>query len=233
MSTALVSTLLEILPFALLIALSPISLVSIILTLFSGRARQNGPAFLCGWVLGMSLICTGAVLLIEVGESAAGVSPSTLESLGRATLGVALLLASLKQWYEQRQQQKRKEAAVMPKWMGAIDTFSPLKAWLAGLLLSGITNPKNTVLIMAAGMSILHAGLSSVETAKLITAFVLIASLGVLIPLVYFFRGGAAAKTVMKRWQDRLIQHNAMVLVVMLLVFGGLLLGRGLAELLA
>ncbi|MCV2355826.1 GAP family protein [Paucibacter sp. B2R-40] len=227
MNINFVSALTEILPYALLIAVSPISLIAIILNLFSVRARQNGPAFLVGWVLGLGLICAAAVVLIEAGEEAYGVSPSLLESVGRSLLGAVLLLAAWQQW------KKRQQAPSTPKWMAAIESFSPLKAWAAGLLLSGITNPKNTVLIVAAGISISHAGLSAVDSALLILLFVVGASLGVLIPLLYFLIGGKAAKSVLKIWQIALIKHNALVMAVMLLIFGSLLISKGLRGLIA
>ncbi|MCV2360967.1 GAP family protein [Paucibacter sp. TC2R-5] len=227
MNTSFAASLAEILPYALLIALSPISLVAIILNLFSRRARQNGPAFLAGWVLGLGLICGAAVVLIEAGEEAYALSPSLLESVGRTLLGAVLLLAAWRQW------QKRQLAPSTPKWMAAIESFSPRKAGLAGFLLSGLTNPKNTVLIVAAGISITHAGLSRPDAALLILLFVVFASLGVFIPLCYFLMGGSAAKAVLKVWQLALVKHNALVMAVMLLIFGLLLVTKGLRGLIA
>lgn len=43
----------QMLPFALVIALSPIPLVAVIAVLFSQRAVTNGTAFLAGWVIGV------------------------------------------------------------------------------------------------------------------------------------------------------------------------------------
>lgn len=234
MSAGFMTTAADILPFALVIAVSPIPLLAIILTLFSVKASQNGPAFLCGWVLGLALLCTAAVRLIEVGEQAYGVSPSTLASTGRLALGAALLLAAGRQWRKRRQ-----SAAVMPKWMAAIDTFSPLKAALVGFLLAGIANPKNLLLVMAAGMAISEAseasqaGLPWPGSLKLIALFVSAASLGVLIPVAYRLIGGAAAKRVLKTWQLGLIRHNALVMALMLLVFGVFLIAKGLSGLMA
>src|SRR3954470_5835948 len=46
----------EVLPFAIGIAIIPIPIIAIILILFSERARVNGPAFLAGWVIGLSAV---------------------------------------------------------------------------------------------------------------------------------------------------------------------------------
>ena len=45
----------EILVFAVGIAISPIPIIAVILMLFSARARINGPAFLLGWVAGITV----------------------------------------------------------------------------------------------------------------------------------------------------------------------------------
>jgi hypothetical protein len=183
---------------------------------------------LIGWTLGLSVICAAAVMLIDVGEEAYGVSPSILESVGRFLLGLVLLIAAWQQWQKRRQLQARQQAPELPKWMAAIDSFSPLKAGFSGFLLSGITNPKNTVLIFAAGISISHASLSVFDSAAMIGLFVVLSSLGVVIPLGYFLLGGSAAKRVLKVWQLALIEHNTLVMAVMLLLFGALLVFKGL-----
>jgi hypothetical protein len=152
--------------------------------------------------------------------------------VGRTLLGSVLIVAAWRQWQQRRQLQQRQQEPAAPKWMAAIESFSSLKAWGSGLLLSGITNPKNTVLILAAGLSISHAGLSRLDSATLIGLFVVVASLGVVIPLGYFLVGGSAASKVLKVWQLALIRHNSLVMAVMLLAFGVLLLAKGLGGLL-
>jgi hypothetical protein len=226
MSTALLAAAAEILPFALVIAVSPISLLATILTLFSARASQNGPAFLIGWVLGLALTSAAALRLIEVGEQAYGGSPSVLASAGRSALGAVLLAVAGRQWRKRRQ-----AGGSLPKWMTAIAGFSPLKAGAAGFLLSGLANPKNLLLVMAASMSISQAGLAWPGMLKLIAVFVAGASLGVLMPVAYCAFGGAAAKRVLKTWQLGLLRHNAVVMALMLLAFGVFLLIKGLGGL--
>ena len=46
----------SVLPFAVGIMVSPIPIVAVILMLFTKRATVNGPAFLVGWVLGLSVL---------------------------------------------------------------------------------------------------------------------------------------------------------------------------------
>ena len=51
----------------------------------------------------------------------------------------------------------------MPRWMEAIDTFTPGRSFVFGALLSGV-NPKNLALTLAAAASIAQAGLSTGDT---------------------------------------------------------------------
>ena len=56
------STLGELLPLAIGIALSPVPIVAQILMLFGKRARSNGPAFMLGWVLALAI--WGSIMLV-------------------------------------------------------------------------------------------------------------------------------------------------------------------------
>jgi hypothetical protein len=51
----------DILPLAIGVAISPVPIIAVILMLFSARARTNGPAFLAGWIVGLTVV--GAIVL--------------------------------------------------------------------------------------------------------------------------------------------------------------------------
>ena len=46
----------QLLPFAVGVGLSPLPIIAIVLMLATPRARVNGPAFLLGWIAGLSLV---------------------------------------------------------------------------------------------------------------------------------------------------------------------------------
>ena len=58
-----------ILPLAIAVDISVLSIIAIILMLITPKARSNGPAFVAGWVLGL-VVVGGLVLIIA---DAAGV----------------------------------------------------------------------------------------------------------------------------------------------------------------
>jgi Sap, sulfolipid-1-addressing protein len=49
------------LPLAIGVAVSPMSIIAVVLLLTTPRARANGPAFVLGWLLGLGVV--GAVVL--------------------------------------------------------------------------------------------------------------------------------------------------------------------------
>ena len=58
--------------------------------------------------------------------------------------------------------------------------------------------------------------------------FTTIASLSVALPLAAYFLARQRVEVTFARWKDWLIENNGMVLIVLLLVFGTLLIGRGM-----
>ena len=150
------ATLGELLPYAIGIAISPVPIIAAILMLLSRQAAKTSTAFLIGWVAGIVVVTVVVLLLVgEAGDSDDG-KPSTLSSVLKLAIGALLVLMALKQW---RSRPKAGETGEMPKWMGAIESFTFGKALGLGFLLSGI-NPKNLLMCLAAGTTIGAAHLS-------------------------------------------------------------------------
>lgn len=80
----------EILPLAIGIAVSPVTIIAAILMLFSKRAGSASSGFLSGWVLGI-VVVTGVVTALA-GTLQTGGEPSAAVSWIKIGLGVLLLL---------------------------------------------------------------------------------------------------------------------------------------------
>jgi hypothetical protein len=57
----------EVLTFAIGVAISPVPIIAVILMLFSGRAKVNGPMFLVGWVVALAVVSGAAYFLPDAG----------------------------------------------------------------------------------------------------------------------------------------------------------------------
>ena len=146
----------QMLPSAVGVALSPFPIVAVVLMLVTPRGRVNGPAFILGWLVGLAIV--GAIMLsVAKGADASEEgAPATWVSVLELVLGVLLLLVAVKQF---RGRPHEGEEAPTPKWMGALDTFTPVKATGAGIVFSAL-NPKNLLLTIAAATAIAQTGIS-------------------------------------------------------------------------
>jgi hypothetical protein len=218
----------DVLPTAIGVALSPFPIVAVILMLFSPKAKSNGPAFLLGWIGGI-VIATGLVLLLASPDDVSGEEsdPSTWASLTQLVLGLALLFLGYRSW---QKRPKEGETVEMPKWMASIDKTTPLVALGLGALLSGL-NPKNLILNIAAGTAIATADLSTGEALVPFVVYVLVASVSVGVPVVwYLLKPESAAKT-LDGWKSWLTVNNTAVMAVLLLIIGLKFFGQGLGGL--
>ena len=112
--------------------------------------------------------------------------------------------------------------------MAAIDRFTPLETLGLGLALSA-ANPKNAPLTISAGASISSAGITVPQQIATLAIFVIIASLGVLAPLVVYLIMGERAKKMLGSWRDWAAQHNVAVMAVLFFVLGAKLIGDAIS----
>ena len=138
-----------------------------------------------------------------------------------------LLRTALRQW---RGRPREGEEAALPKWMGAVDAFTPPKAFGAGALLSGV-NPKNLVLAVAAAAAIAQTGISGGEQAVAYAVFAVIGTVGVIIPVVIYFALGSRAPELLDRLKLWMGRHNAAIMATLCLIIGAKLIGDGIAAL--
>ena len=189
------------------------------------RARTAGPAFAVGWIAGLLSVSVIVVLLVGTGDDPDSDDPG-LNWL-KIVLGILFLLMAAKQWTKRPRDGKEIEA---PKWMATIDTATPSRAALLGVALSG-ANPKNLALTLAATASIAEAGLDAADTAIAIAVFVALGSVtvagAVLFDLVDAKRAARPLDAIKRFMSD----HNAVIMMVVLLLLGAKLLGDGLAVL--
>lgn len=217
----------DILVPAIGIAISPVPIIAVILMLFSAKARENGPAFLGGWLLGVAGVLVVVIAITGVAGASSG-GPSTLASLLQLALGILLLVLAWAQWHKRPM---AGQPAAPPKWMAAVDGMQPTQAFVLGVALSA-ANPKNLALAAAAAITIGKAALDIGPLLVVIIVFVLIASISIIVPVAYDLLGGEKARTTLDGWKAWLEANNAVVMTVLLLVMGVAIVGKGLGALL-
>ena len=215
-----------ILPLAVGVAVSPIPIVAAILMLLSPRARVNGPAFLGGWVLGITVAVVVFALLASVlpagGTGGAGPVAGTV----KIALGLLLLVLAVRQW---RARPAAGAPPVLPKWMSAVDGMTPLTALGLGVLLSAV-NPKNLLMAVGAGVDIGASGLGAGGATVVIVIFVLLASASVAVPVVGYLAASDRMRSPLESMRAWLGQNNAAVMTVLLTVIGVVMIGKGIGR---
>ena len=88
-------------------------------------------------------------------------------------------------------------------------------------------NPKNLALTLAAAASIAQAGLSTGDSAIAVAVFVIIGSITVAGPVIFFMFGGDRATKPLASIKEFMGEHNAAIMMVVLLVLGAKLIGNG------
>jgi threonine/homoserine/homoserine lactone efflux protein len=213
----------DLLPSAVGVALSPLPIIAVILMLGTPRGRSNGVAFALGWVVG--LVAVSVIVLLVAGGAD---QPDSTSSDGvnwlQVALGVVFIAMALRQW---RSRPRKGEQQEMPKWLATVDRINPLAAAGLGLLLSAL-NPKNLALTAAAAAAVAQAGLSSGGDAVAIAVFVIIASITVVGPVVAYLIFSTRAAGALGAIEEFMTEHNAVIMMVVLLILGAKLLGQGL-----
>jgi threonine/homoserine/homoserine lactone efflux protein len=113
---------------------------------------------------------------------------------------------------------------------GEVDSMTPSKALMLGLLLSAVV-PKNLLLALSAGVIVGEAGLSVGEASVVIVGFTVIATSTVAIPVVAHLVAPARMRGPFQRLREWLVENNVTIMVLLLLMIGVVMIGNGIASL--
>jgi threonine/homoserine/homoserine lactone efflux protein len=217
----------QVLPFGIGVALSPVPIIAVVLMLATPKGRVNGPAFLAGWVIGLTVVGT-IVLLASSGASASNKgTPASWVSILKIILGLLLLALAVKQW---RGRPRGEAEPQLPAWMKTIDRFTPMRSAAIAVVLAAI-NPKNLLLTIGAAAAIAQTGATAGGQAVALAVIVVLATLGVAAPVgIYYAMGEKAAKILggVNHWMAR---ENATIMAVICLIIGAKLIGDAISAL--
>ncbi|MCT7658707.1 GAP family protein [Mycobacterium deserti] len=211
----------ELIPLALVIALSPLSIIPAVLVLQTPRPRPTGLTFLAGWLVGLAAL---TIVFLEISGLAGGRGdhPPSWASWLRIVVGVALLVVGAYRWLT------RKTATHSPKWMKGLSKLTPLRAGAMALALT-VVNPKVLFICAAAGLAIGTAGLDGAHDVWFaVVWFVGVAGSSVALPILAYAVSGDRLDGPLERlsgWMER--QHAALVAAI-LIVIGLLVLYKGI-----
>ncbi len=210
----------ELIPLALVVALSPLSIIPAVLVLHTPRPKPTGAAFLVGWLVGLAAL-TG--IFIEVSNLLGGLGnkPPSWASWLRIVVGVALIVFGVYKWLT------RKRSAHTPKWMSSLTSISPARAFVTALVLV-VVNPKVLFICAAAGLAIGTEGVGRAGAWLADLAFVAFAGSTVAIPILAYLVSGDRLDEPLARLKDWMERQHAVLVAAILVVIGVLVLYKGI-----
>ncbi|KWX68242.1 GAP family protein [Mycobacterium sp. NAZ190054] len=218
------SILTELIPLALVIALSPLSVIPALLVLRSPAPRPTGLAFLLGWLAGLAVL-TAVFLELSALIGGIGTKPPSWASWLRIVVGAGLIVFGGYRWA------MRRKSEHMPGWMTRMSTLTPAKAGGMAAALT-VLNPKVLFICIAAGLAIGSAGLDSPAVWVAVVWFVVVAGATVALPILGYTLSGQRLEPTLTRLNDWMERQHATLVAVILVVIGLLVLYKGIHALL-
>jgi hypothetical protein len=216
----------ETLPLGLGIALNPIAIVVVILILGTVETSRNGIAFAFGWISGLTLLLAFTSLLVRERAAAEPESTRTVVYVAEIVFGLILILVAL--WGLRRQRGEGEFST--RRWTRLINEGGIAHSFGLGLFLSDFSL-KNLTLVAAAATVIGQAGLSNRGVAVAVGIFVVICTIGILIPLVVRLFGDERGERLVTVWGEWLERNMAAITAVVMVLLAANLIGQGIGGL--
>jgi Sap, sulfolipid-1-addressing protein len=210
----------NVLLMTLVIALEPIPLLGGVLLLTAERGRPKAIAFLLGWALALALI---GIAVVIVGGNVSTPSDSTSSNVSAAidvVLGLALCVFAL----TTRTKARRGGAAATPGWMKRLDTMAPGAAFFLGMFLPPY------LVAAAVANEIIRQNLDTSTRVVAMALFVVVGSIGVLIPIMVTVLRPSRSDAVLASWRAWLQAHWQVVMTWLLMAVGAYLVIKGISE---
>ncbi|ORB67778.1 GAP family protein [Mycolicibacterium tusciae] len=214
------SVLIELIPLALVVALSPLSVIPAVLVLHTPRPRPTSLAFLVGWLIGLAAL-TSVFLAVSGLIGGLGGKPPGWASWLRIVVGAALIVFGIYRWLN------RKKSEHTPKWMQSLSKLTPARAGATGFVLT-ILNPKVLFICAAAGLAIGTAGLGSSQIWLAELWYVLVAASTVALPILAYAVSGDRLDAPLVRLKDWMEAQHAVLVAIILVVIGLMVLYKGI-----
>lgn len=213
----------ELIPLALVVALSPVSIIpAVLLVLHTERPRPTGVAFMIGWVLALAATTAIFVQVPHIFDGFGRQSPSWAPWV-RIGIGVLSILAAVVRWLT------RHRASQSPSVLNRLGKVGPIGAAAVGFALV-LANPKVLLMNAAAGLII---GTAAVGLGLWLYSgiYTVLAGSSVIIPIVAYLVVGERVDPQLERLKDWMQREHAALTVAVLLIIGMLLTYTGIRAL--
>ena len=203
----------EVTAFAIVVALSPFSVIpAIALVVHSDRPKPTGAAFIAGWLTGKAALTVLFVQAPRLLNGLDGPAPHWTAWL-RIVAGVLFIAAGVRYWFTPHRQVEA------PRWVSGIKTISPIGAAAVGVGLT-VVNVKVLLMCAAAGFAIGAAKLSGVGTGVAVTYFTALAGSTAAVPILAYLIWSHHVDRRLERFKDWLQRRQTALTTALLMLIG-------------
>ncbi len=217
----------EILPLAVALAAGPLPIIAILLILVSEDARAKGVGFVFGRIVGLALIvAAGLVIFTLINDPALGHRdhPRPAMSVARIVIGVLAIALASRMW------RRRNEPSRPTLLTRRVEGLTVKGSVGLGLMVS-VIDPASLSLGFLVGVDIAAARLPVPTAVIVAAAFVALSTVTITVPLVGYLAGGQAVRDRLVGVKAWLQSNEKAVMIVLFLVIGAMLIGRGITDL--
>jgi threonine/homoserine/homoserine lactone efflux protein len=218
-TTSLGSELTELIPLALVITLSPLSIIPGILMLHTPRPKPTSVAFMLGWTVGIA-VATAAFLGISNALDGMNSQPSWAPYV-RFVAGGALIAFGIFRWLT------RHRSKHAPAWLRAMTSIGPGRALLTSVVLV-VLNVKVLFMCAAAGLSIGTSGLGTTQSWLAVAVFTVVSASSVALPVLAYLIIGERLDEPLNRLKVWMEEQHAALVAVILVLLGLMVLYKGI-----
>ncbi|MBY6414268.1 GAP family protein [Rhodococcus sp. BP-252] len=198
----------------LVVMVWPWSLVPAFLLAATDRGPVKVAAYAAGYVLALAVVMILAATLLPPGPRAK--STGHLVAWIELVVGILLALFVLVFWIR-----RRRHEPTTPKWLSGLDRVGVVAAFLLGLWVP------NYALVTVAVAELTLLELHGPEAVGAAVLWVLVATLGVVAPLVVLAMAGAKAEAMQRSWREWLVKHSSTIISVVLGTVSVVLIVKG------
>jgi uncharacterized membrane protein YidH (DUF202 family) len=213
----------ELVPPAMVVAWSPVKIISaLLLVLNSARPKPTALALLAGWLVGLGAVTALFVRLPRLVDSVhhSSVVGRTLVIFA-IVVGVVLIVVAGYRWV------RRDRGKTAPERLSRFSEITPLGAAILGLVLP-VAGPKVLAMCATAGIAIGNASIGGAGGGMALVYYTALAASPIIVSVVGYW---LAADTV-NRWlvslRLRLQHHQSTVTTIVIALIGLVLLSTGL-----
>lgn len=198
----------------LVVMVWPWSLVPAFLLAATDRGPAKLVAYAGGYVAALGVVMVLAATFLPPGPRAK--STGHLVAWIELTVGILLALFVLVLWIRQRGREE-----VTPKWLRGLDRVGIVAAFVLGLWVP------NYMLVTVAVAELTLLELHGGEAVLAAVVWVVVATLGVVTPLLVLARSGAKAAAVQQSWREWLVKHSSAIIYLVLGLVSLVLIVKG------